>query len=745
MLPGVPVFIATQVCAASHRFTTLTPATKGPLPHTSHDFWRMMYQSKSGLLVMLTGIVEGSKIKCHQYWPELGSTVTFEYESNMFLDVSTTEDTVGLAWARRLMTLQERRGDVTIGSHQAWALHKFARNTHARQVVQYQYTDWPDRGVPAEPDLFIAFVRVMLSAQLAIEERSGPVPIVTHCSAGIGRTGTFIAVYAVFDAIRRQAPMKDIPLFQIVQRMRDQRRYMIQTKEQYQFVYEAVYKSFPRLRRGSFGAGSNPTLGQEEITVSPRMRRKGALVDRSIAMSAQRASISTATAESLEGYEYAEMIRLISAPDLIALKSLVATLSRAEVEPLTEVLFKVFGTQGALVPFAIRVAQWEIENCESEKLLFRGNSFVTKVIGSCFNLYGSKYLLNLMLPLFKQMAETPNMSYEINPDALGKKENLGENRATLRRVTEQFFSAIINSANHVPLAMHLICHGIAKAVSAKFPEASLSAVGGALFLRFYTPFIVSPESYGILERESIEFTPQIKRGLLFISKIIQTVTNLSPNASFREEFMQPMNTFVASAVPRAIAFLTSVSTAPGLLDPDTLSKCQRYQINLTCRPSPSSDMSIAGPMKDGVVSNGVEPIELIKLHQLFADHITDVKRIMSNFQGAEIATQLVDLIKKIGPAGSPTILPPAAWCVDGFRGFETKKRQSEQSSMSARERRFSQLLNASWLSDQHFASNFEDEAVHVYPGSSVRPCPITNPLWEVLEPSLPVPCICSYL
>jgi hypothetical protein len=81
----------------------------------------MMYQSKSGLLVMLTGIVEGSKIKCHQYWPELGSTVTFEYESNMFLDVSTTEDTVGLAWARRVMTLQERRGDVTIGSHQAWA------------------------------------------------------------------------------------------------------------------------------------------------------------------------------------------------------------------------------------------------------------------------------------------------------------------------------------------------------------------------------------------------------------------------------------------------------------------------------------------------------------------------------------------------------------------------------------------------------------------------------------------------
>jgi hypothetical protein len=195
-----------------------------------------------------------------------------------------------------------------------------------------------------------------------------------------------------------------------------------------------------------------------------------------------------------------------------------------------------------------------------------------------------------------------------------------------------------------------------------------------------------------------------------------------------------MNTFVATAVPRAITFLTAVSTAPGLLDPDTLAKCQRYQIHLTCRASTSSDMSVAGPMKDGVVSNGVEPIDLIKLHQLFSDHISDVKRIMSNFQGAEVATRLVELIKKIGPPGNPTLLPPSVWTVDGFRGFEARSRQSEQSTASSRERRFSQLLNTSWLSDQQFSSNTQADTVVVYPGSNVRPCAIKSPLWDVLEP-----------
>ena len=519
--------------------------------------------------------------------------------------------------------------------------------------------------------MFVAFVRVLIAAQNDIEAArpDTKIPIITHCSAGIGRTGVFIVVFSVLHALTQGRDVRDVEVMSIVRNIRRQRRYMVQTIDQYTFVYHALVLALPKLRSSALGAKENPVALRRQPIAAPlsKIRRRPSSIVRTAAATALKNYRASVTEEAVEGdVEYGDLVSIVTEPSLLATKALISSLNRADLDSITQILFKIFGTSGTLVPFVLRVAKWEIDDCDSAKLLFRGNSFATKVIGASFNLYGSKYLISVIRPLIQKMLDTPKMSYEINPHQLGKGENLGENRAVCRRVAEQFFSAILASENEVPLAMRLICHGIAKCTGDKFPDAVNTAVGGALFLRFYAPFIISPESSsGVLDADQ-ELTPEIKRGLLMISKMIQHIANLNPSSGFREEHMQVMNTFVQLAVPRVDAFLTKISQPPSLLDPDTLDKCVYYQFPLSCRPGTSSDLSIAGPNRNGVVSDGVDIHDLILLHQFFSDHSSDVARILTNFGESFQAAKLLALLQKIGPSGSPTILPPSVWRVTGF-------------------------------------------------------------------------------
>ena len=611
--------------------------------------------------------------------------------------------------------------------------------THFFQVIQFQFTDWPDKGVPVETDTFISFVRLVMSTQWELSASSdSKIPIVTHCSAGIGRTGTFIAVYCVLEVLLRRILIKEINVMEIVRCMRRQRRYMVQTRDQYKFIYHSLHTAFPHLLQDSFSVAPSPLRPSTSAPPETlRGRRRLSFLNRSIAASAMKASLNP---EIQGAKEYAALLEIVVDPSLYLLQSLVFIINRADMDSLTNILFKIFGSKGALIPFALRVAKWEVENCDSPKLLFRGNSFVTKVIGACFNIYGNKYVVQMMRPLIHQMLEFPTQSYEIDAKLLPKGDNLGENRSTLRRAADHFFSAILASVSYFPLALRLLCHGILKATSEKFPEAALNAVGGALFLRFYAPLVISPETYGILEADDHELSPEIKRGLLLISKMIQHVANLNPTNGFREEHMQAMNGFVMAAVPRATEFLLQVSTAPSLLDPDTLTKCTYYQFPLSCRPSTASDLSICGPNRDGVVSDGVDAVDLIKLHQLLCQHSSELKRIFANLGQTQLASDLLSLLQTIGPAGNPTILPPALWRADGFQVQEEAEKIARRRSSKSRKGRekFSEFLTDVSLFDA--ASKFALEpikeiaaaSVSQYPDSNIRPPIVKFPNWDDL-------------
>ena len=105
VLPGAPAFIATQ----------------GPLSSTTCDFWRMVFQTRAGLIAMVTNIVEGRRAKCHQYWPEAGAPVSFGGADGTALEVALVAETVGLSWARRTLRITHKRDVDVLARHEVAA------------------------------------------------------------------------------------------------------------------------------------------------------------------------------------------------------------------------------------------------------------------------------------------------------------------------------------------------------------------------------------------------------------------------------------------------------------------------------------------------------------------------------------------------------------------------------------------------------------------------------------------------
>ncbi|XP_059375139.1 receptor-type tyrosine-protein phosphatase S-like isoform X45 [Carassius carassius] len=186
-------------------------ATQGALPETFCDFWRMIWEQRSANIVMMTKLEERSRVKCDQYWPNRGT------ETYGLIQV-TLLDTVELAtYCVRTLALYKN------GS------------SEKREVRQFQFTAWPDHGVPEHPTPFLAFLRRVKSCN---PPDAGP--MVVHCSAGVGRTGCFIVIDAMLERIKHE---KTVDIYGHVTLMRAQRNYMVQTEDQYVFIHDALQEA----------------------------------------------------------------------------------------------------------------------------------------------------------------------------------------------------------------------------------------------------------------------------------------------------------------------------------------------------------------------------------------------------------------------------------------------------------------------------------------------------------------------
>ncbi|XP_063053937.1 phosphatidylinositol phosphatase PTPRQ [Engraulis encrasicolus] len=183
-------------------------ATQGPLPGTVSDFWRMILETRTKTIAMLTQCFEKGRIRCHQYWPEDSKPMTvFGHIIITKLDEKVTPD-----WIVRVLRV-ERHGEYMVVHH-------------------FNYTSWPEHGVPESSTTLIQFVKSVRSSRA-----HDNTTIVVHCSAGVGRTGVFIALDHLIQHVRDH---DFVDIYGLVAELRSERMCMVQNLAQYMFLHQST-------------------------------------------------------------------------------------------------------------------------------------------------------------------------------------------------------------------------------------------------------------------------------------------------------------------------------------------------------------------------------------------------------------------------------------------------------------------------------------------------------------------------
>ncbi|KAJ3427978.1 neurofibromin [Anaeramoeba flamelloides] len=179
----------------------------------------------------------------------------------------------------------------------------------------------------------------------------------------------------------------------------------------------------------------------------------------------------------------------------------------------------------------------EVDKTSYENTLFRRNSIASKLITAYTNRVGITYLKKVIRPIVVEMSRIVG-SFEIDENKLIKGENLSDNRERLKKYSIKIMNSILNSIRYCPLVLRDLASILCISSEMKFPQAKYLIISGFFFLRFISPTIVIPESFGIIQEKP---TPRVRRGLLLISKIIQGIANLAP---FKDESLKYLDDLV---------------------------------------------------------------------------------------------------------------------------------------------------------------------------------------------------------
>ncbi|XP_062415949.1 receptor-type tyrosine-protein phosphatase H-like isoform X3 [Pungitius pungitius] len=186
-------------------------ATQGPLPATVNDFWRMIWEQRVKGIVMVTNCTEGGRTKCEQYWPA---------------------DRTPCSHGELLVSIRSEQKEPN------WTLREFRvkhrHHSEERTVRHFHFTAWPDHGVPQCTGVLIQFRGLV---RQHIEREGAAAPTVVHCSAGVGRTGTIIALDVLLQQLERE---RAVGINGFVRKMRLRRPHMVQTESQYVFLHQCI-------------------------------------------------------------------------------------------------------------------------------------------------------------------------------------------------------------------------------------------------------------------------------------------------------------------------------------------------------------------------------------------------------------------------------------------------------------------------------------------------------------------------
>uniref|UniRef100_A0A8C2JR75 Receptor-type tyrosine-protein phosphatase C n=1 Tax=Cyprinus carpio TaxID=7962 RepID=A0A8C2JR75_CYPCA len=232
-------------------------AAQGPKDETVVDFWRMVWEQKSSIIVMVTRCEEGNKTKCAQYWPSLDrETEIFE---DFVVKIRSEEHCPDYVIRHLILNNKREKGS-------------------EREVTHIQFISWPDHGVPGDPSLLLKLRRRVNSFKNFF---SGPV--VVHCSAGVGRTGTYMSIDAMIESLEAEGR---VDIYGFVAKLRRQRCLMVQVEAQYILIHTALieYNQFgeTEVSLSEFHSvlntlrqknGSDPSLLEKEFQKLPKFKK----------------------------------------------------------------------------------------------------------------------------------------------------------------------------------------------------------------------------------------------------------------------------------------------------------------------------------------------------------------------------------------------------------------------------------------------------------------------------------------
>ncbi|XP_072173071.1 receptor-type tyrosine-protein phosphatase T-like [Diadema setosum] len=197
-------------------------ASQAPNKASLTDFWRMIWQENVETIVMVTNLTEDGKDQCEQYWPMESLSINI----GRFSIFSYKEQTYSDRTIRELVVKQVR-----------YAL----LDGEKRAVTQFHYLSWPDMGVPEYYTTLLDFVEAVLHHHATMSPTDRARPMLVHCSAGAGRTGTFLTLYNMLCMMQETGK---VDIFGYVNQMRENRIEMIQTQDQYVFIYNALLEIY---------------------------------------------------------------------------------------------------------------------------------------------------------------------------------------------------------------------------------------------------------------------------------------------------------------------------------------------------------------------------------------------------------------------------------------------------------------------------------------------------------------------
>ncbi|XP_039941357.1 tyrosine-protein phosphatase non-receptor type 22 [Hirundo rustica] len=192
-------------------------ATQGPLPTTVIDFWRMIWEYEVLVVVMACMEFEMGKKKCERYWAEVDGS---PLNCGPFSITCEAE---------------EKRNEYVIRTL------KVTLNEATRTIYHFHYKNWPDHHVPSSIEPILQLV-----SDIRCYQPDDSVPVCIHCSAGCGRTGVICAIDYTQKLLKDRIVPVNFSVFSLIQEMRTQRPCIVQTKEQYELVYDAVIELFKR-------------------------------------------------------------------------------------------------------------------------------------------------------------------------------------------------------------------------------------------------------------------------------------------------------------------------------------------------------------------------------------------------------------------------------------------------------------------------------------------------------------------